>query len=84
MSYLEYPLKCILESHSGQYVDDIKAKTNQKCEDITYITRKQKEFEKVYDISEEKRFVDLENPEFEYIAASPTKKSNFKPVQVWI
>ena len=53
-------------------LNEIRSKTNEKKEDQTYITKKQTEFEKLYDISAEKRFQDLEHPE--YIAASPTKK----------
>ena len=51
---------------------DIQANTNRKSKDQTYISKKQTEFSRLYDISEEKKNQDLELPE--YIAVSPSKK----------
>ena len=53
-------------------LNDVKSKTNQNCENQTYITKKQTEFQKIYDISKEKKNFDLEIPE--YITVSPTKR----------
>ena len=54
-------------------LDDIKSKTNRNKDDQSYISKKRVEFTKLYDISKEKHFKDLEIPE--YIAASPSKKA---------
>ena len=54
-------------------LDDIKSKTNRNKDDQSYISKKREEFTKLYDISKEKHFKDLETPE--YIAASPSKKA---------
>ena len=55
-------------------LDKIKSKTNQCSEDQRYITEKQNEFSKIYDISEAKvnQYQNYEPPE--YITVSPTKK----------
>ena len=61
-------------------LDDIKANTNRLSEDVGYITKKQNEFRKLFDISKEKQLQDLELPE--YIAASPTKKAKHDEYEI--